>query len=134
MLQKYSVFNMMNEFSKNRPMIQAYLNGKSIENYSYSHNNLMGMTVGNFLVAFVIVVGIWIWALISLVVNWSRLESWAKLLGFIGLFLGVGGPIMTLLVVYLGKTSGPRQDVYSVGPPSLQLPGTNLQRPYTRFN
>lgn len=136
MLQKYSAFNMLNEFQKNRPMIHAYLNGKSIENYSYNNNTLLGMSVANFMIAFVIVIGIWIWALIELVVNWPKLPIWAKFLGFIGLFLGVGGPVMTLVVVYLTKSSGPKQQVYQVGRPTAQFPGTHHSQyaGYHRFN
>lgn len=112
------MFNMLNEFQKHRPMIHAYLKGESVENYDDNDGGaLFGMSVGVFLLMFIVIVGIWIWALVTLIRNWSMLETWAKVLGFIGLFLSVGGPIMTLIVAHIGKKSGPTASVYAVGQP-----------------
>jgi hypothetical protein len=48
---------------------------------------------------------IWAWALVAIINYWSILPGWAKVLGILGFFTGVGGPIMTLIVVYIVKSS-----------------------------
>lgn len=122
MLEKYSMFNMLNEFQKHRPLIHAYLKGESVEHYDDDGSALFGMSVGIFLLLLIVVVGIWIWALVTLIQNWAMLETWAKVLGVIGLFpaFTVGGPIMTLVVAHIGKISGPTAPVYAVGQPYYQ--------------
>ena len=42
-----------------------------------------------------------VWAIIELVNNFSRLPTWAQVLGIVGLFCT--GGIMTLLVVYFAR-------------------------------
>ena len=116
MIEKINVFSMLNEYQKHKPMIHAYLRGDSIENYDDENNTaLFGMSVGIFLFVFIITTVVWIWALVTLINNWNTLETWAKILGIIGLFLGIGGPIMTLVVSHLGQASGPTSTVIPVG-------------------
>jgi hypothetical protein len=53
---------------------------------------------------FVVIIALWVWAIVVLIKNWKQLPPWAKTLGVIGLVPGLpGGPIMTLIVVYIGK-------------------------------
>lgn len=52
------MFNMLNEFQKHRPMIHAYLKGESVENYDDNGGALFGMSVGVFLLMFIVIVGI----------------------------------------------------------------------------
>ena len=42
---------------------------------------------------------IWIIALYLTVMTWHKLPTWAQVLTLIGLLTGVGGPIMTIVVV-----------------------------------
>jgi len=48
---------------------------------------------------------IWIWALIALVNFWSKLPIWAQVIGILGLLMPAGGPIITLIVVYVAKNN-----------------------------
>lgn len=45
---------------------------------------------------------VWILALILLVYYWTSLELWAQIFGSIGLLFNEGGPVFTLLVIFLG--------------------------------
>jgi|688.fasta_scaffold541253_2 hypothetical protein len=119
MYGKYSVFNMMKLYRDNKPVIHAYLKGQSVEGYSHlNHTNdsdadaavsagafaaFGGIAI--FLVLMAINMAIWIWALIWTMKYWKVLPGWAQALSVIGLLGVVGGPIMTLIVVYIGKNS-----------------------------
>jgi hypothetical protein len=65
----------------------------------------LGFGIGIFILMFLIVTGIWIWAVVVLVKYWKELPSWAQVLGVIGVLPVVpgGGPILTLIAVYIGK-------------------------------
>ena len=114
MYGKYSVFNMMKLYRENKPVINAYLKGQSVEGFSKNHDDEDGAAVGAFaafggiaifLVIMAISMVIWIWALIWTMKYWKVLPGWAQALSVIGLLCFVGGPIMTLIVVYIGKNS-----------------------------
>ena len=115
MYGKYSVFNMMKLYRDNKPVIHAYLKGQSVEGYNHNddddhHHKKKGEFaafggVGMFLVIMTISMAIWIWALIWTMKYWKILPAWAQALAIIGLIGIVGGPIMTLIVVYIGKNS-----------------------------
>ncbi len=110
MYGKYSIFNMMKEVREKQPLIEAYLKGQSIEGYDDGsgsdtkvNTDLLGMGIGMGLLFFAISFSIWIWAIVVTVKYWKQLPTWARVLAVIGLITGVGGPIMTLIVVYIGK-------------------------------
>ena len=119
MYGKYSVFNMMKLYRDNKPVINAYLKGQSVEGYSNLNDAndsdadaavsagafaaFGGIAV--FLVLMAINMAIWIWALVWTMKYWKVLPGWAQALSVIGLLGVVGGPIMTLIVVYIGKNS-----------------------------
>lgn len=117
MYGKYSVFNMMKLYRDNKPVIHAYLKGQSVEGYTDHTNDddadaaasagafaaFGGIAV--FLVLMAISMAIWIWALVWTMKYWKVLPGWAQVLAVIGLLGLVGGPIMTLIVVYIGKNA-----------------------------
>lgn len=105
MYGKYSVFNMMNEFKENKPLIIAYLKNQSIEGLDNNHTVICNMNVGKFILLFVISLGIWIWAVFVTIKYWNMLPTCAKVIAIIGLITGVGGPLMTLIAVYIGKNN-----------------------------
>jgi hypothetical protein len=49
---------------------------------------------------------IFIYALYLTIVFWDVLEPWAKVLALIGLFTDIGGPVMTIIVVYISSYNG----------------------------
>ena len=92
--------------------IKAYINNQPIENYGddTTSNSIMGLTIGVFLFILLISLIIEIWAIVVLIKYWKNLPSWAQVLGIIGVlpFLP-GGPIITLIVVYVAKTVNSKQ-------------------------
>jgi hypothetical protein len=46
---------------------------------------------------------IWLSALLLLIYYWSRLELWARVIGLLGLLTSFGGPLITLLAIWLGR-------------------------------
>jgi hypothetical protein len=115
MYGKYSVFNMMKLYRDNKPVIHAYLKGQSVEGYRSDSDNTDDAAsagafaafggIAVFLVLMAINMAIWIWALVWTMQYWKVLPGWAQALSVIGLLGFVGGPIMTLIVVYIGKNS-----------------------------
>jgi predicted PurR-regulated permease PerM len=111
MIGKYSLINMLKEAHENKHMIQAYLQNKSMEGYedvniSNNDKKLFGFGVGAFLLLLVVGLVLWIWALVVTIKYWDQLPTWAKVLAILGLFTGFGGPVLTLIVVYVSKGSG----------------------------
>lgn len=107
----YSIITMLSEFRDKKPLIEAYLKKKSVESYDGNGEGedkvlLFGMTVGVALVFMVIILALWIWALIVTINYWNFLPTWAKVFAIIGLLtMQFGGPVMTLIVVYITKNS-----------------------------
>jgi len=49
---------------------------------------------------------IWLWALIALIKYWNLLPTTVQAIGVISLITGLGGPIVTLVLVYIFKNKG----------------------------
>jgi len=108
----HSLYNYIKEYENNKHLIKAYLTNQLIENYGDDNgddngNNtgsIMGFSIGIFIFILLASLAIWIWAVIVLVKYWKMLPDWGKVLGLIGVLPVLpGGPIMTLIVVYVGK-------------------------------
>ena len=106
----HSLYNYLLEYENNKDLIKAYLSNQHIENYTEDKQHvddvttIMGFGIGIFLFMLLISLILWIWAVVILVKYWNQLPSWAKVLGLIGVLpILPGGPIMTLIVVYIGK-------------------------------
>ena len=102
---KYSLLNLSKNFKENKPLIEAYFKGQPVEGLDNNGGTIMGLGVIAFLILFVIGLSIWIWAIVSLVKYWKVLPDWAKIIGLLALLpvLPIGGPIVTLIVVYVAK-------------------------------
>jgi len=118
-----SLSTYIKEYNNNKSLIHSYLQNNKIENYMHNPQpdvpqpptdpqadadtkKILGLEIGVFLFLFVVIIALWVWAIVVLVKNWKQLPPWAKTLGVIGLVPGLpGGPIMTLIVVYIGKQS-----------------------------
>ena len=99
-----SVFDLMKAYDENRILINSTLQGKSIENYGDENSTIMGVSVVIFVVMLIVSIGIWIWALVATVTYWKLLPDWAKVVSILGLIPIIpGGPIVTLVVVYIAK-------------------------------
>ena len=59
--------------------------------------------VTNNSVTVILLLLLWVTAAIFLVYYWNTLELWAKVAGIIGLLFNSGGPLITLLSIWLGR-------------------------------
>ena len=105
---KYNIFNVLSEFNKNRYILQAKIKGQSIEGYSDPGPGDAGAFFTSVwgVLFIIIALVLWIWALVVTVKYFNVIPLWAQILGILGL-VGFGGPILTLIVVYIGKSMGP---------------------------
>ena len=117
----HSLYDYLLAYESNKDLIKAYLSNKSIENYSNTNqvdNNdlgkavdkattILGFGIGIFIFVFLISLAIWIWAVVILIKYWNQLPSWAQVLGVIGVLPLPGGPILTIIAVYIGKSQKP---------------------------
>ena len=113
----HSLYNFLLAYENNKDLIKAYMSNKPIENYANNNTDqirldkaagdavgILGFSIGIFILMFLISLGIWIWAVVVLVKYWKELPSWAQVLGVIGVLpILPGGPILTLIAVYIGK-------------------------------
>ena len=113
MNQKYSFFNMLKIYRDNRHEIHAYFKGQPIEGYRHDSNNDSNNDNKNdtfavfggvalFMVFFIIMFGIWVWALVVTIKYFSILPLFAQIIAILGLITGIG-PVVTLIAVYVGK-------------------------------
>ena len=116
----HSLYNYLLAYENNKDLIKAYLSNKSVENYTPSPNqvdpinldkaigratSILGFSIGIFIFMFLISLALWIWAVVILVKYWNQLPSWAQVLGVIGVLpILPGGPILTIIAVYIGKS------------------------------
>ena len=120
----YSITELLNAYKENKPMIEAYMRGdKSYEGFTVDINSppqqvdtsgfgaILGVGIGIFIVLIIVTFALFIWALVVLIKFRKNLETWAIIVGSVGLVsafvpgYGIAGPIITLLVVYLSKSS-----------------------------
>jgi len=119
----YSITELLNAYKENKPMIEAYMRGdESYEGFTVDINGapqqvdtsgfgaILGVGIGIFIVLIIVTIALFIWALVVLIKFREYLETWAIIVGSIGLVsafvpgYGIAGPIITLLVVYLSKS------------------------------
>lgn len=106
----YSLASLLNEYSKNKEMIHAYLQNKTVEGYKDDDddNNVayVGVGIGLFVMLVVISLIVWIWAIVVTIKYWKVLPDWARVVAILGLIPVIpGGPIVSLIVVYITKGS-----------------------------
>jgi hypothetical protein len=101
MIGKYSLSNMINAYKNNKDIIEAYINNKPIENYG-GDMFILGLTLPIFLITFLVVIITWVAATYYLIINFELIPVWAQAIGILSL-LGFGGPLITVIVVLIGK-------------------------------
>ena len=101
----YSLYELMQYYTKHKNIIDAHLKGESVEYYSGTDDNQVagiGLTV--FIVLLIIDIILWIWAIAITIIALKTLPEWAKVLAVLGLIPIIPfGPIVTLVVVYITK-------------------------------
>ena len=105
---QHNIFNILTELKHHRPAIEAHFKGHSIEGLKDDPENpdipswMAGWGVAFTLVIVVIALALWVWALVVTIKYFSVVPAWAQVLAVLGL-LGFGGPVLTLIVIYIGK-------------------------------
>jgi hypothetical protein len=107
-MHKYSFLNLLNEYNKNKDVIQAYFRGQPVEgmNGSKSAKDAVlvgGMTLGVFLFVFALSLGLLIWAVWATITYWSKLSETAKIFVVVSWFFMP--PVLPLIIVYVAKSS-----------------------------
>jgi len=109
-MYKYSLPNMLNEYKKNKPLIDAYLKRQPVEGLKDGQSGLiLGMEIGVFLLMMTIGLILFFWALVVSIKYWDRLSDIMKVLLIISWF--IAPPILPLIIVYIGKGSDSQQQM-----------------------
>ena len=111
MFGKYSFLNMLKVYKDNHVLINAKLQGKTIEGLNGTDDESIDLKgwgatfIGLFM--FMLLLGgiIFIWAIVITVKYWQELSDVARIFAILSL-LGLGGPIVTIIIVYVSKGSG----------------------------
>ena len=104
-IHQFTLYHFLNEYNQNREIIDANLNGNTVECFTDSVNTTVSsLPIGTFIAIFAFILAIWIWALVVTIQFWHFIPVWARVTALIGLFTGVGGPVLTLIVVYVSKS------------------------------
>ena len=116
-IHQFTLYHFLNEYNQNREIIDAYLNGNTMEGFTESfefedgdsqrddvNTTVSSLPIGTFIAIFAFLLAIWIWALVVTIQFWHFIPVWTRVTALIGLFTGVGGPVLTLIVVYASKS------------------------------
>lgn len=95
-------------YNHHKMEIDAYLKGDIYEGFTGSEAT--GISIGAMIAIIVVCLVIWIWALVITIMYWNNLPTWAKVIGILGLVTGIG-PVVTIIVVYIGNSIGPDKKV-----------------------
>lgn len=102
----YSLASLLQEYSKNKEIIHAYMQNKTVEGYEDPNTTASYIGVGVFIAILIVSLIIWIWALVVTIKYWDHLPVWARVVSVLGLIPIIpGGPIVTLVVVYIARGS-----------------------------
>jgi hypothetical protein len=101
-ITKYSLVELLNAYKENKPLIDAYIKGQSIEGKSDSDTAILGIGLSIFFIILLINLVLFVVALVLLIKYWKFLPDWAKVLGVLGFFFPMGA-VMTIVVVMIGK-------------------------------
>ena len=102
MIGKYSAFNMLDAYNKNKSIIDEYVKGNTVE--SYDEETILNLSIGMFVFIFLIVFIFWFFALFFLMSNWNKMSDIGKVLGVLSL-MGLGGPFATIIIVLATRRS-----------------------------
>ena len=111
MFGKYSFLNMLKVYKDNHVLINAKLQGKTIEGLKGTDDESIDLKgwgatfIGLFMFMFLLGGIIYIWAVVITVKYWKDLSDIARVFAILGLF-GLGGPVVTIIIVYVSKGSG----------------------------
>lgn len=117
----YSFINMSKELFEN----------KTTEGYDGEEQNSSEMIekLGKrtFMMLFFLNLLVWVWALLLVIFYWNSLKTWVKVAGVLGLLGLFGGPILTIVVVYISLYDNDNNvskilNYESVSSPSPELP------------
>jgi hypothetical protein len=98
----YSLLELYKKYNKNKVVIDAYILGEQIENFSTDLHDITGREIILIFIMFYTYLALWVLACVALYKNWDKISTFGKVLGIIGLLPVIpGGPIFTLLVAYL---------------------------------
>ena len=112
---QHNIFNILTILKTHKPAIEAHLKGHSIEGLNDDPNVPSWMAAWGVAFTLIIVVfslALWIWALVMTIKYFSVVPVWAQVLAVLGL-LGFGGPILTLIVIYIGKDMNKKSSAMS---------------------
>ena len=57
----------------------------------------------NITLPILLIVAFWLWGFVITIKYWDKIPTWAKVLAIIGLIFPSLGPIITIIVVYIGR-------------------------------
>ena len=105
----YSLPEIITMYRNNKHLIEATLKNQPVEGFIKirdTDGNLVTTGAGFgifFIILLLLSLFIWIWALMVLIRYWDILPDWAKIVGLLSILGPLGGPIVTLIVVYVAK-------------------------------
>ena len=103
---KNNIFNTLKLISKHRPEIEAHLKGQTYEGLN-SGPIIPGMSNTAAIITIVISLLVWLWAFYVTVKYFNQLSIVSQIFAIMGLLGFVGGPVITLLAVYIGLSAPP---------------------------
>jgi hypothetical protein len=113
-LEKYALPNLLKEYFYNKDRIAAYFKNEPVQHYRLmgaqngdltitDPNGILGLSIAFFTILIFVSLAIWLVAIYMIIANWNNLEDWAKVISILGLLTGFVGPIVTIIIVIVGK-------------------------------
>ncbi len=99
---KYNLPSLLTAYHNNKSLLDAHIRGRTVEhNDPTNSTTVVGLSLSLFLLLLFVSIAVWVWALVLLISKWGKLDTWAQVLGILALLTGFGGPVVTLIIVYI---------------------------------
>jgi hypothetical protein len=107
MIGQYNLHNLINSYTDNKDMIKEHFKYKDTlttpTELPVDNSRILGLTVELFIFLLILSIAIWITAFVLLIKNWKKLSGIVLFFALLTLFTNIGGPIITILLIYLFK-------------------------------
>jgi hypothetical protein len=106
-LKHLSLPYLLREYRQNKDIIDAYYGRSTVEGLDDKSidGKVAGLTVGVFMIALILALVFFIWAIWLLIARWSYVKDWVKIVGVIALLMGM--PVITIILMYAGTQKLP---------------------------
>lgn len=99
-IENLNIINIIKGWNDNKEFINDYMKNKEGFNKENRDVTILGLSIGVFIIIFLLSIVLLFFSIYLLAVNWNNLPDWAKVIGLLSIFFF---PLITIIVVLIAK-------------------------------